>query len=812
MMDQKSLITLEYHKVLEKLVAYAAFSASAELARNLRPTRDLQEAQDRQTLTSETRLLLSLNGDISVGGSRDIRPFANRAAQHGLLEPNELLSIKYTLAAARDLSRTLIDNGEKLPLLSQLGAELPPPTGIIESISRVINDRGEVADNASPRLSSIRSEIKVAYDRLMSRLQQMIADPHKVSMLQEPIITQRNGRYVIPLRAEFKGRIKAIIHDQSASGATLFVEPLATVELNNRWHELHLEERDEIRRILLELSDEIGAEVVRIRDIVYALAKLDQALMMAKFAEDLNASEPVLVGIQPRGEDHPGSSIRLRQARHPLLDQTTVVPIDVEMDEKTFGLVITGPNTGGKTVTLKTIGLLALMAQSGLHIPAQSGSQISIFDDIYADIGDEQSIEQSLSTFSGHITNITRILKNANARSLVLFDELGSGTDPQEGSALARALLAYLIRNRITCMIATHYPELKAFAHGSPGVVNASMEFNLRTLRPTYNLMIGLPGRSNALAISERLGLPKEIIEDARSMVDPSELRAEDLLDEIHRQRSIARKERHNAEKSRIQARQQERKLNERMEKIEDERLAILEKARQQAEDETNQLQRELETLRKDLARARQPLEALKSIEANLEEVQAEVQEPVIRKSTTPASQRQLLRLGEKILVRSLSMQGIVTAITDADVEVMVGNLRVRATLNDIQRPGEKSAGFEEEKNTGPKVSTRVRKALEQMEENQNHSTATIMHPSPGLELDLRGQLAEEAVEGQERFIESAYLAGMPFVRIIHGKGTGRLRQVIRENLSKSKYIQRWESGTEREGGDGVTIAFLKED
>jgi DNA mismatch repair protein MutS2 len=808
-MDVKTLHTLEFEKVLEKLSTYAAFSASAVLAHELHPCNELKAAKDRQAFTTETRHLLSTQADITIGGSRDIRPLANRAAQHGMLEPTELLSIRYTLAAARDISRTLIEQAEELPLLGQLGQELPPPPGIIESISRVISERGEVLDNASSKLASIRSEIKVAHDRLMSKLQQIIADPHKSKMLQETIITQRNGRYVIPLRAEFKGRINAIIHDQSSSGATIFIEPLVTVELNNRWHELQLAERDEIRRILLELSDLIGAEVVQICNIVDALARLDLGLMMAKYADDLDATEPILVDIEARGEEHPGSTIALRQSRHPLLDPKTVVPIDVEIDKHTFGVVITGPNTGGKTVSLKTVGLLALMAQSGMHIPVQSGSQLSVFQDIFADIGDEQSIEQSLSTFSGHITNITRILKRANSRCLVLLDELGSGTDPQEGSALARALLSYLVKQRITCLIATHYPELKAFAHNTTGLINASMEFNLRTLQPTYNLMIGLPGRSNALAISERLGLPKEIIEEARSMVDPTELKAEDLLDEIHRQRSISRKERHKAEMSRSEARRLERKLNERLEQIEDERLDILEKARQSAENEVDKLQREFLDLRKELTRARQPLDALKSIEEKVNDIQEEVNLSPVRKSSAPTLEEQPLRLGEKVIVRSLGMQAVITAITEDELEVQIGNLRVRAAAHDVQRPGDvKKLVSETEK---PKIRSNVRKALQNLDENQNNAPS-IMHPSPGMELDLRGQMAEDALNGLENFIESAYLSGMPFVRIIHGKGTGKLRQVVRESLSKNQYVANWESGVEREGGEGVTVSFLKSD
>lgn len=809
-MDQKTLNTLEFNKIQLKLAEYAAFSASKELAFNLRPENKLDVVQTNLAATTEARYLLSLQAEVGVGGSRDIRPWVNRAAQHGVLEATELLAIKTTLIAARDLHRILETHAEETPILNELGQEMIPPPGIIEAISKIITERGEVADNASSKLSSIRKETKIAHDRLLGKLQQMISDPNKVNMLQEAIITQRSGRYVIPLRAEFKGRIKAIIHDQSSSGATLFIEPLATVELNNRWHELQLEERDEIRRILSELSDQIGEEVHPIRSLVYALAKFDLILMKAKYAEDLDAVEPEMLAFQPKGAHHPGSTIRLRDARHPLLDPSTVVSIDVELDDDTFGVIITGPNTGGKTVSLKTVGLLALMAQSGLHIPAQSGSQLSVFSDIFADIGDEQSIEQSLSTFSGHITNITRILKQATSTSLVLLDELGSGTDPQEGSALAQALLTFLVNHHITSIIATHYPELKAYAHNTSGVINASMQFNLHTLKPTYQLLIGLPGRSNALAICERLGLQKEIIEDARGRVDPNELHAEDLLNEIHRQNKIARRERRSAEKARKRARDKEKELDQHLEKIEEQRLEILEKARQEAEDTVETLQEELRTLRRDLARARQPLDVLKVMEEKADAIQAEVQVPVVRKETSPAARP--FSVGDKVKVRSVGMKGVITAITENDVEVQVGNLRIRAELRDVQSPGTQEKSESAAAKQQPKHNSRVRKVLEQSAPQESSSHISISHPSPGSELDLRGQLAEDALDRLETFVENAYLAAMPFVRIIHGKGTGKLRQVVRRALSQLEYISRWESGIEREGGDGVTVAFLKND
>ncbi len=793
---------LEFSKVLERLAAYADFSASAELARNLRPTADLQEALARQATTTEARRLLSVKSEVTIGGARDVRPLAERAARSGVLLPTELLEIKSTLIAARDLYRTLENKRAEYPHLTAIAQPLAPPPGLIEAISRTISERGEVLDSASPKLASLRAEIKVAHERLLSRLQKMLQDPKNAPHLQEAIITLRNGRYVIPLRAESRGRIRAIVHDQSSSGATLFVEPLAVVELNNQWHKLQLAERDEERRILSELSTQIGAHSPAILAIVEALARLDLAFMCAKYAEDLHAAEPVLTAFRKTGrEKHPGSVIVLYQARHPLLDPQTVVPIDVALDEHTYALVITGPNTGGKTVTLKTVGLLALMAQSGLHIPAQSGSTLSIFRSIYADIGDEQSIEQSLSTFSGHITNIVRILRRMDSFSLVLLDELGAGTDPQEGSALARAILGYLMEKRVTSLIATHYPELKAYAHATPGVVNASMEFDLRSLKPTYRLTIGLPGRSNALAIAERLGLPSEILEAARGMINPTDLHAEDLLDEIHRQRELARKARSEADRLRSQAENLRRELAQRLEKIEEERRAILEKARREQEEEIAALRAELDALRRELQRARQPLDALKPLQERLEELQSEAEKPVVRAVIEPARP---LKLGDKVRLRSLQMEGVITALGQSEIEVQMGNLRLRARPDEIERPG--SPAPEE---TPPAPAPAAARPIASA--RQPAGRPAVFTPSPGMELDLRGQRADEAIEALQRYLESAYLSGMPFVRIIHGKGTGKLRQAVRDFLKQNEWVASWETGMDSEGGEGVTVVHLRE-
>ncbi len=802
-MDAKTLTVLEYPKVLARLAAHCAFSASAELARQLEPTSTFELAVARLQETSEARHLLATH-DLSIGGSRDVRPQVDLAARGGVLDPPDLLDVKNTLIATRELRKSLEKRGEECPRLAELALSLPAPQGVVDAISRAVSDKGEVLDSASPRLATIRSELRVTHDRLMSRLQKYVTDANTVSMLQEALITQRDGRYVIPLRAEFKGRIKAIVHDQSSSGATLFVEPLAVVEINNEYRELQLAERDEVRRVLAELSQLVGAAAGEIVPGIEALAEIDLAFAKAKYAEQIEASEPVLHPLAAKTGDESRTVVRLLYARHPLLDPATVVAIDFDPAPETRAVVITGPNTGGKTVTLKTVGLLALMAQSGLHIPAQSGSELSVFAAVYADIGDEQSIEQSLSTFSGHITNIIRLLKKADSRSLVILDELGAGTDPQEGAALARAILTHLLSRNITTLVTTHHPELKAYAHMTPGVVNASVEFDLATLRPTFHLTIGLPGRSNALAIAKRLGLPEEIISAARSEIDPANLRADDLLDEINRQRKLAHKERQKAEKARSEAHRMRRELAQRLEKIEDERLDVLDRARAEAEVQAGSLQAEVQELKRELQKARQPLEALKPLLERVEAVEEKVQKPVTRRASRGPALQGPPRLGEKVLVRTIKAEGVVTSLGTEDAEVQIGALRVRARLSDLQR---RSAG-EAEPEQDPKPAGRKRRSQEAAGDPPA-STFALEQASPGMELDLRGQTADDALDMLDNYLDRAYLSGMPFVRIIHGKGTGKLRQAVRDMLKDHAHVLSFEEGHAKEGGSGVTVAKI---
>lgn len=792
-MDAKTLHVLEYAKVLARLESHCDFSASGELARALKPAARFTEAQHWLQETSEARFLFSTH-DLTIGGSRDIRPAADLAARAGVLDAESLLNIKATLIACRELKKSFEHGSERTPLLARIASGLPETFGIVDAISRVLSDRGEVLDSASPKLGEIRHGLRVSRDRLMARLQRYLTEVGP--KLQESIITQRDGRYVLPLRAEFKGSIKAIVHDQSSSGATLFVEPLPVVELNNEVREHELAERDEERRILAELSGLIGAHAAELKDGIEHLARLDLAFARAKYAEDIHASEPVLLET-PKGG--PVGTIHLLQARHPLLDPNSVVAIDVDPKPGTRALVITGPNTGGKTVSLKTVGLLVLMAQSGLHIPAQSGSELPCFEAVYADIGDEQSIEQSLSTFSGHITNIIHILKQADAHSLVILDELGAGTDPQEGAALARAILSDLLERDITTFVATHYPELKTFAHSREGVVNASLEFDVRTLRPTYKLTIGLPGRSNALLIAQRLGLSEQIIMAAREQVNPDELRADKLLDDIRKERNRASREREKLERLRQQLEKRTQELEKSLAGIEDQKREVLAHARAEGELEVAVLRRNLDSLRAQLKKARQPLDALNKIEEKLQAAEAQVETPVERDLTAAEAAQQgafVPALGERVVLPGLNSEGVVVSLSATEAEVQIGSLRVRAKLQDLRRRVAPVAA-------GPTPDqTRQPKPVEQV--GSRPASA-----SPGMEISLRGMLVEDGLVQLDRYLEKAFSAGLPFVRIVHGKGTGRMREAVREALKDSPYVTTYEEANENEGGAGVTVALL---
>jgi DNA mismatch repair protein MutS2 len=798
-MNEKAIRVLELDKILNRLAAYTTFSAGADLARELFPTTDIAEARMWSQETAEARLMFANQFNASLGGARDVRDPVMLSQRGIMIEATVLLDIRLTLRRATTLKRTLGRMKGQYPLLAAIADQLEECTALQEEIGRVLDENAVVKDSASPQLAVIRRDLKIAFDRLQTKLQRMISTSGNQTLLQEALVTMRNGRYVIPLKAENKGKIPGIVHDMSSSGATLFIEPLETVELNNRWRELQLEEEKEIRRILQALTEMVAHESEYIVRTVEVLGYLDLVFAKARYADDQKAVAPDLLPFKPRHQnpDHPGSTIYLQGARHPLLSGN-VVPIDVEFDENTWVLVVTGPNTGGKTVSLKTVGLLTLMAQCGLHLPAEN-ARISVFEGVFADIGDEQSIEQSLSTFSSHMTNTIQILRECNEKSLVLLDELGAGTDPGEGSALARAILNTLRERHVTTMVTTHHPELKVYSVETPGVRNASVEFDVQTLAPTYHLIIGLPGRSNALAIATRLGLSQAIIEDARSMVATEELVADDLLDEIHRTREDIRRQQETISQMREDAEVQRAELQAKLSEVEDERRNIIAAARRNMQGEMDEFRRELRRLRNDMRDASLPLETLRQVQQASDGLDRALNAPVENGVKVPEEMLDWVpRLGDAVWLEPLKAEGTIIELDKDEAMVQIGALKIRAGLRDLKKPTRS-----ERKVRG---SNRARRPVNYVPSDE---VAVPKGQSPGLELDLRGARVEEALEKLDNYIDAAYLSGIPFGRVIHGKGTGALRRAVQDRLHEHPLISKSMSAPPKEGGDGVTIIYM---
>lgn len=795
MISEKTITTLELHKIFDRLAKFTTFSAGEDLAYEWYPTTNLDEARIWQRETAEARELFENKTNVSLGGVRDVREVSINAQRGVLIEASVLLDIRTTLRRGMSIKRTLGRMENVYPLIADIVGEIEECSELQEAIGRCIDDNGEVKDTASARLALIRRDLKQAFDRLQSKLNRIITSSQKALYLQESIITMRSGRYVIPLKADYKGKIPGVVHDSSSSGATLFIEPLETVELNNKWRELQLDEQKEIRRILLELSDLVGNEAEQIVRTVEVLAYLDLVFARAHYADSINASQPVLVPIDqtPENPDHPGTTIKLKAARHPLL-KDKVVPIDVEFDKDTWVIVITGPNTGGKTVSLKTVGLMTLMAQCGLHLPVEE-ARLSVFEGVFADIGDEQSIEQNLSTFSAHMTNTINILRECDSQSLVLLDEVGAGTDPAEGSALARAILTTLRNRHITTMVTTHHPELKVYSVETSGVRNASVEFDLATLAPTYRLIVGLPGRSNALAIAMRLGLDDDMIELARSMIATEELIADDLLDEINRTREQIREEYAEIAHQRETLEEQNADLLSRLDKIEDERRDVINSARRHAEEELEDLRKEIKRLRNDLRRAGLPLDTLQAVQAAAEKIAGYgIQAPIENGTDAPERPGWNPRIGDVVWLESLNAEGTVSELDGNDAVVQVGTLRVRAKSHELQKR------------------TRSQKREMKRGHVRSYEPAAVEFEkgaSPGLELDLRGERVEGALERLSNYVDAAYTAGLPFARIIHGKGTGALRRAVRDVVDTHPLVSKVEAGRPNEGGDGVTVIHM---
>ncbi len=802
-MNSKYYHTLEFDKIRARLAAHTAFTASEELARHLEPAFDLEEIARHQGETTEARMLLYQHSETSIGGARDVRPLTKNARLGALLSPGDLLEIRQTLVSARTLRHTLGKLNALYPRLAARAAKLEQVPVVVDAVTRAINDRSEVADTASSELARIRHDLNTQRARLMDRLQRYVSSSSNAKIIQEPIITQRDGRYVIPIRAEAKGRLPGIVHDTSASGATLFIEPIAVVEMGNRVRELEREEAREVERILRELTALVAAHADAIDLTVDVLAALDLAFAKAQYSNEIKGVEPVMAS---RPAAKPSSSreemalpqkpyhaittgLDLRDARHPLLDPATVVPISVQLGDEFSILVITGPNTGGKTVTLKTVGLLALMAQSGLHIPAREGSRLPIFSGIYADIGDEQSIEQSLSTFSSHLKNITEILRDADGYSLVLLDELGAGTDPVEGSALARAILSHLLVRKIPALVATHYAELKAFAHSTPGVQNASMEFDVETLSPTYHLTIGLPGQSNAFAIASRLGLDPQVIDAARSALTRTDVELEAMLAQIRQTQQDAASARAHAELAQHEAEQRAVEARRKVAEIDASRTEILERAHEEALAEIALAREELNRLRQEWRAVSLTRDFVENEHTKLDELEEMLPAPQPPPQPSPVFDRGgSVEVGDRVFVPRLGQAGQVLALDAGGADVQVGNFRVRLKSEEL---GEKVIEPEP-----PSEHVQSRVTLPEAE-------------SPGVEVSLRGMRADDALDKLDKYLDRAYLAGLPYVRIVHGKGTGTLRKLARDLLSDHPLVAEIRAAEPHEGGEGVTIAKL---
>ncbi|PFG74494.1 endonuclease MutS2 [Tepidiforma thermophila] len=783
-MNDHTLRVLEFDRVLDMLAAEAAFSIGAEKARALRPATTWARARELAQETAEMRLLDQQGIDIPFSGARDIRPHLRAAAIGQMLEPGALLECAQVLTTARRARLVLEKVRDRVPTLAAIGDRIGDFRSFAEEVVSAISPRGEVTDAASDQLALVRRELRAAEARLEQRAQAALADALRKGAAQEGLLTERNGRKVIPVRSDSRSAVPGIVHDVSSSGATLFIEPLSVVEAGNAVRELRLAEEREVRRVLQRLTDLLGARAEEALRSVESLGDLDLVHARARLARKMGAALP------PAGEVDqwfgPGGSTQLRRARHPLL-RGNVVPIDVAVGESPQGILITGPNTGGKTVALKTIGLLTLMAQAGMGVPCDDGSRVRFYPRIYADIGDEQSIEQSLSTFSSHLRNIIDILGDADRDTLVLLDELGAGTDPAEGAAIARAVIEELLDRETTLVATTHHGELKVFAHSDPRLENASVEFDLETLSPTYHLVVGLPGQSNALAIARRLGLDARVVDRASQQLAPGHFELEGLLAEIRTQRREAEAARAAAQAAREEAERLRRELALEREAIEHERAAVIAEAKREADDTLARMRRELEQLRRRAAeRQFDPVaaqEALRQAEREREQLaraavvrRAAAASPVITREVEP---------GDLVHVRDIPQLG--EALTapgeDGRLEVQFGSLRMKVSIDRIDRIEKPNpAGGRVVVPAGPQVSH---------------------------ELDLRGQRAEAALERFESYLDAAYRAGLPFVRIIHGKGTGALRAAIREALARHPLVRSYESAPAAEGGDGVTIALL---
>ena len=788
---EKSLVTLELPAVLEMLAAEAVGDTAKEQARELTPSTDAATVRHRQEETSAAKTMMVVRGSPGFSGVKDVRASLARADLGGALNTRELLDIAGVLQCARLVRGYIAEDSVGKTPIDHLFYALHANKFLEEKITNSISGEDEIADSASPELANIRRQMRAAAARARDSLQKLISSPSYAKVLQEPIITMRQDRYVVPVKAEHKGAVPGLVHDISASGATLFIEPMGAVKANNELRELSAKEKLEIERILAELSADCAEHRDDISSDFEILVRLDLIFAKAKLSYKLNCQSPSMEG----------KGIVLRRARHPLLDQSKAVPISLELGESFDTLVITGPNTGGKTVSIKTIGLLAAMNQCGLHIPADDGSNLPVFSHILADIGDEQSIEQNLSTFSAHMSNIVNIISECDEASLILFDELGAGTDPTEGAALAVAIIEYCRRKGAMIAATTHYAELKVYATNEAGVQNASCEFDVETLRPTYHLLVGIPGKSNAFAISRRLGLGEDIIEDAKNRVSSDSASFEATIEKLEQTRLLLEKDRNEAAVKLREAQESAKKaaflkaeLEVRLDKADIKSRREAERIIQEARDTAEEVFRELDDMRKkanEQEDVQQINEARSQLRRKLNLSEQALKKDDVEKLPEQKSSRPV-RVGDTVQIKSMGVKAEVLSVSsDRVLSLRAGIMNVSAREDEVLLlEGQSAAGA---KSAAPKAApTQLR-------------TAGV--PS---EIDIRGMESLEGVLAAERYIDSAIMAKLKTVTIIHGKGTGALRAAVQQMLKKNKSVKSFRLGRFGEGEAGVTVVELK--
>jgi DNA mismatch repair protein MutS2 len=786
-LQQKVFHVLEFEKVKEQLVKHASSSLGKEKAKALIPSSHYEEVLTTQEQTDEAAKVLRLKGNAPLGGLVDVRASVKRAKIGGLLSASELIEVAGTLYAGRNMKRfieKMVEEDIELHHLPKLAEKIVLLIDLEKSISQCIDDNGYVLDSASDTLKGIRQQLRTTEARVRDKLESMIRSSSATKMLSDAIITIRNDRFVLPVKQEYRGSYGGIVHDQSSSGATLFIEPQVIVDLNNILQQAKVREKVEIERILRLLSEEVAENSQDILQNVYCLAEMDFMFTKARYAKQIKGIKPAVnnTGV-----------VRMFKARHPLLPEDEVVPNDIELGTDFTTIVITGPNTGGKTVALKTLGLCTLMAQAGLQIPVLDGSEIAVFDAVYADIGDEQSIEQSLSTFSSHMVNIVDILDKVDEKSLVLFDELGAGTDPQEGAALAISILDEVYNRGARVVATTHYPELKAYGYNRTGVINASVEFDITTLSPTYKLLIGVPGRSNAFEISKRLGLQEHVINMARAQMSDERNEVDTMIASLETSKKSAEHEMIEAEKIRKEAEQLHKELQQQIIEFNEERDALYEKAERKAEEKVEEARQEADKIIHELRKLRKDHNAqVKEHELIDARKRLEDAIPAFEKSKKvekkePAKQSFLP--GDEVKVISFDQKGhLIEKVSDNEWQVQMGIMKMKVKEKDLQY---------------------IKRPKQEVHERP---LATVKgkdyHVS--LELDLRGERFENALLKVEKYLDDAVLAGYPRVSIIHGKGTGALRTGVKELLKSHRSVKNTRFGEAGEGGSGVTIVELK--